>query len=258
MTIVRHDFDLDATWRSPNASGSVNISAIGEIPAGTDERLGAVFRDMRRLTGVDRLTVARKLGTTVDVLMALELGDVRAVRPSNELRSLVHRYADWVGIDPKPVYDRILRNFAPMPVTARQAAERVVDRGRAQRAQNGKAEDDVDGRTIAGGRAARLAPIARSKSPVTIEGVTPRRRTGLRRPAVFAIGLPLLLIAGVWFAAGEARLSARLASILPTAVSDTVRSFGGATADKKLDGLRWIDVEEPRSRKGDKLQFKAR
>ncbi len=288
MTIARHDFDTGSAWRGEGAARTISISAIAEQASGVDDRLGALFQDMRRCSRLDRATLARRVGATVDTLMALELGDVRALRPGPELQAMIDRYARLVNIDPRPVYDRIVAVASPLPTVQRQSARVPAPdaTGAAPSWLPVLAPAGGHGRPSAGVRPAVAgsgSPARRSSRPPvsgtarpqpTEAGAKHRQAAGRvrearngqparrrKRQALLALGLPAtLLAAAAWLASTEPARILRVAAVLPPPASWVLKGLGDAILEFRAtrhDGLKWIDVADPGARKSDKLRSKT-
>ena len=217
----------------------IYVGANGE--AWRDEQLGQTFRDMRLRMKVSRETIARRLATSPSTVDNFEAGAVTALPHGKETERIVRGYCELLRADPEPILWRIR---AHMQALASQAKSAAPSRVPAQ---------------ATGGRAApRSRPVAKSERATTRS--PRRRRLGAR--TLFALSAPVALIAAVIYLAHAApRPMYRAIALLP----DPVRSAARAGLDYVVlitashrDGLRWIEVGDPRLRKADKLQTSTR
>ncbi len=137
----------------------------------------------------------------------------------------------------------------------------VTRLGRTPKAVNGAVNSVARSAVAAGRRATRLASAGGRGARGTIARGTAatRRRKGLR----VAIGLSVvaMLIAAVAQTSVAGSVMTAAAVPLPATLT---RAFGRVADMVRVqlapvrDGLRWIEVEDPRSRRGDKLQTARR
>jgi len=219
--------DIDAAWR--------------------DEQLGQIFRNMRLTMKVSRETIARRLATSASCVDSFEAGAIGALPHGKETERVVRGYCELLRVDPEPILWRIRGHMQALASQAGRAAATP-------------ASSPVQ--TTAGRAAPRPRPVAkteRTKSERT-QARSPRRRRRAR--ALFALSAPVALLAAVVYLAHAAPWPVyRAAALLPGPVQNAVR--GGLdylvllTAPRR-DGLRWIEVGDPRLRKADKLPTSSR
>jgi hypothetical protein len=195
-----------------------------------DPQLGHIFRNMRAAMRVPRDAIARRLATTPAIIEDLENGAVGALPHWPETVRIVRGYCGLLRLDPEPLLWRI------------------------QQLLNGGPGNDS--------AFARLP----APSPPSLRNAPARRRAA--RPARGGLR-KILWLASVPVAATGIAYAAILApgplyraiSLLPKSLAVPARagldSFVLYSAPRR-DGLKWIDVGDPRLRKVDKLSRKAR
>jgi DNA-binding XRE family transcriptional regulator len=205
-----------------------------------DERLGKIFRDMRQTMQVSRETVARRLATTASTIESFETGALRALPNWKETNRIVRTYCDLLRVDHEPILQHIsgqLQVLAslPRPTKVPTPVEFTTSR--------------------TGPRSQPAERTARSERTQARPQPGRRRR---RARALFALSAPLALVAGLVYLAQAAPLPVyRAASMLPASAEIAVRvglDYLVLLSAPRRDGLRWIDVSDPRARKADKLQ----
>ncbi|MHA1164517.1 MAG: helix-turn-helix domain-containing protein [Alphaproteobacteria bacterium] len=91
----------------------LHIRGIKEMPAGHDEELATIFREMRRAADVSLEKMAGRLETSVETLDALESGAIFALPPWPELSRIVTAYAALLGLDSRPLLRRLEAQLLP-------------------------------------------------------------------------------------------------------------------------------------------------
>lgn len=229
-------------------AGGVNLGAVAERPAGIDERMAAIFRDMRIGLRVSVPELARMLGTSVGVIETLEAGRVRAFPAWPETVRLVSQLGKLYRVDARPILARIRDQVGPAGLGQFPHA---VSPGRAP----------VDKHPLLRIRdRARGAAIRREDWRET----APRRRRRARRlaRALFAISAPVALFGGLlWLAQTQPSLIFGAVNALPKPAARALRpaaEYVVVQVAPRREGLRWIEVADPRSRKADKLRQASR
>jgi hypothetical protein len=242
--------------RAPRPDAALQALPEGADEAGRDAELGRIFRTMRATMNVSRDAIARRLAVAVATVDTFEAGAVAAFPQGRETERIVRGYCELLRVDPQPILWRIgacLRALAApappvsvsawSPPVARPAVARVRNDAAARRWPAG----EWVSRRIAGWRSGAYAGRGRGRRrgrtlvalclPLTIAGVMLLAIAAA--PASFYRGLPLL----PWRLQGPARtgLDRLLLLVAP-----------------RRDGLRWVDVGDPRLRKADKLETLAR
>jgi len=270
----------------------VRGTALGTV-LGRDEQLGAVFRQMRAVTGLNEAALARKLGTDVSVIMDLEAGIADGLPAWRELAAIVERLAFVTAVDPSPILTRLMQvspaasgvepaiarrpPFAAMPppmlpgalpVRVPAPPPAVVSGVVTTRPVSAAGGNGVH-RSRNADRSATLpvsiaqapnqsrpvhAPTASSGS-VVARGPLPRgRRISRLAGAVVLLGL---LLGGYLAMQNLPRFAYQSVGYFPRRLHESVRNIIDLAVlhtSAVKDGLRWIDVGDPRLRKGDRLK----
>jgi hypothetical protein len=204
------------------------------VVAGGDPQIAHIFRNMRAAMRLPREAIARRLATTPATIEDLESGAVAALPPWRETVRIVRAYCELLRLDPEPLLWRI---------------QQLLRQGGA---------DDIPTTRPPGPPPSTLRNLP-VREPSGYERC-PRRRGGLR--SVLGLAVLPILAAGLAYVVVLAPAAAYKAiTLLPTSMArqaraglDTVVLYSAV----RRDGLRWIDVGDPRLRKGDKLRTKAR
>jgi transcriptional regulator with XRE-family HTH domain len=210
-----------------------------------------------------RLTVpalARRIGTDVSVINNFESGAVGLLPPWQETVRIVEGYAMMLGTDPSRILSRLLVHqtvvaparvdpthrtgalpiplapdaiayHGPYPSAQSALATRNGTTARSVRAHSSDVSDDDDHRTV-------------------------RRRRRARRVLAVVLLPALVAGAGFWIQSSP-RLVYKVVQAMPSAVRPPMLAsadFFILSAAPVRDGLKWIEVDNPRLRKGDKLR----
>jgi hypothetical protein len=216
---------------SPPVAGS----ASGEPTAGRDEQVGKIFRNMRSALKVPRDALARRLATSTAVIDSFEAGAISALPHWKETERIVRSYCDLLRFDPEPVLWRLRSQFQVAANYARTAPQ----------------------------------PVTQPRSGLSRPGLREESSTGGARPArrrrrartLFVLSTPIVFAAGlVYLGQSASRPVYQAIALLPVPIAGPVRAgfdyFVGLTTPSR-DGLTWIEVSDPRSRKTDKLPSRA-
>jgi transcriptional regulator with XRE-family HTH domain len=189
---------------------------------------------MRTATRLTRDAIARRLSTTPDTIENLELGAVAALPPWPETVRIVQGYCELLRLDPEPLLWRIqqlLRADDPQPPPSRPV----------------------------GPPPPMMLRKERTRPPAPRRTSSGRGR-GFRR--LLLLSLPPLLAGGLLYLASTTPGPFyRSLALLPPAVAEVARAGLDALvlySAPRDNGLRWIDVGDPRLRKVDKLPTKPR
>lgn len=209
-----------------------------------------LLRGVRHAQGLSEAVIAARLGTTPNVVSALENGDLAALPEWHETRRILDQWVAGAGLDPRPA----LSGFAL--ALEEHAALRLAH-----------AEPFAS------------SPVARSSKQESGGASSLRRWFGvastLRRALAFthpalriSLGMPParvtrwvaigLIAAAIGTTATQTKVVAGALSKLPAPAERAVRSisdFFSVRFAPVREGHRWIDVEDPRSRRGDKLRI---
>jgi len=205
--------------------------------AGRDEQIGKIFRNMRTALKIPRDALARRLATSPEVIDSFEAGAVTALPHWKETERIVRSYCDLLRFDPEPVLWR-LRSQLQVAANIARAAPKPASQRVGQHA------------------------AARQQSADAAEAV--RARPGRRRRrarTLFVLSTPIVLAAGLLYLGQSAsRPVYQAIALLPVPLAGPVRAgfdyLVGLTMPSR-DGLTWIEVSDPRSRKVDKLPSRA-
>ena len=225
------------------ATRSIKPVTAGSKPPVYDPQLAAIFQNMRRMIAlpVDRL--ARVFGMPAPVIQALEAGRIDLLPDWAETLRVVRAYADAVGIDPTPIFSRLQLHMGPIDHRA------LLQQGGATAAV---AKANATARTQTA-----PAPTAAHKGRPAAKAAPSKQRLQRRRRRIMALAPFVLLglvLAAVQFVPSTIYAVTRL---LPAPVKSPITAgldfLVYATAPQR-EGLRWIDVGDPRARKSDRLR----
>lgn len=230
----------------------MQIMALAERSSGLDESLGSLLGDMRLALGMTPGELALRLGTTVDVVMTLEQGRLRALPHWEETQRVIGGLAALHRVDPRPILQRIYEQTNPTSLGA--PPER---RPAALLRTSERPGSRVEAAAPTAGTTTRVQPSA---SPTKRWKSRPLGRG--RGRALMAVAGPMVAIAAVvWTVQAQPRALRDAISVLPASISHPMLS-GLDTLTIRLtprrDGLRWIEVADPSSRKADKLPVASR
>jgi cytoskeletal protein RodZ len=206
--------------------------------AGRDEQIGQIFRKMRLAMKVSRETVARRLATSPAIVDSFEAGAIAALPHWRETARIINGYCELLRLDPEPILWRVR---SQMYALASQPNGPVPAHKPRPHAPAPAAFPEA---------APRPSPTARTEPP------RKRRRLGPR--AMIALAIPVVLVAIlVGFAHLAPRPAYRAIMLLPDPLEASLRAgldYLVLMSAPRRDGLRWIDVDDPRLRKADKLR----
>ena len=116
-----------AGWRAPGTA--VSGFAPQPAPALFDTELGQIFLRMRNLLGVSLWDMARLVSAEPTVIADLEAGALSALPAWPELTRLVDAYAVQTGINPQPIFARLMRTLGGStnaPALPHPGAQRTI------------------------------------------------------------------------------------------------------------------------------------
>lgn len=218
--------------------------------------IGSLFNDLRRALRVSLPEAAMRAGTRIDVIEALERGEVRHLPAWPETFAIVTRYTGLAGIDARPVLEAIRREMADEARTldlepAPKSKEAGVASPALQRLRQAARSVQTAGHmALAAGPSKRLGQAGRYLGVVRLPA-SRKSRWGL------AVTLPVALA----MVLSEAGVFGSLAAAMPPQMSTLMLSVRDAIDRVTFpvkDGLVMIEPDDPRSRKGDKLQIGRR
>jgi hypothetical protein len=206
-----------------------------------DAQLGQIFRNMRLAMKVSRETIARRLATNTVCVDNFEAGAVAALPHAKETDRIVRGYCELLRLNPEPILWRIRSRMQSLADEARATAPMPLP--------------------------AAIVPTTASRS-VRGSQPTTQRRTRTERSAtpsahrrrtraLFALSAPVALLAALVYVAHAApRPMYRAIALLPRPAGHAVRAvldYVVLLTAPRREGLRWIEVSDPRLRKADKL-----
>ena len=216
-----------ALIRAPTQASAQTLSNQARL------NIARFFVDLRRVLRLTPHQVSAHLLTRTETIDALESGLVEYLPPWPDTARIVMAYAAMAGIDGRPVLTAIAEQIQTAVAMAPEPAlpSRLPPQRRTQPNQLRRA-----GLVIANG-AKRLPQQVRDR---------PER-------AFYAVSLPLGLLL---FALNTSLLSHVAAPVfsLTHKVSQVFHVYFAPVRD----GHRWIEVDEPKSRRGDKLRTAER
>lgn len=263
------------------AYGAASGSTAPPCPVSTEAaELARLFTDVRRVLGISRDDLARALATPVNTVAALETGHVDTLPPWPEVARVVTALLQPLRIDPRPVLQSLAHEIGSVHAASLRQSAGVgtfpprphAPQPVQQRPGSAAPTDSDDGRSAASSYR-RLRAVLRAARPSNLRGVIARRagpavrsasrRVGARlrrkssRRLLLIAGLPLLLLAVSW----QSNVVAATTAVMPPPMARAVtrmHEYLRLQLAPVRDGLRWIEVDDPRSRRGDKLQTSRR
>jgi hypothetical protein len=205
----------------------------GEPSYERDEQLGRIFHNMRLSMKASRDLIARRLATAVSTVENFEAGAVGAFPHWRETERIVRGYCELLRLDPAPILWRIRSQLQAPASGVRPTAASTPN---------------------------PAAGLRRPPShPPPHTGPARRRRRGR---VLFALSAPIALAAVVVYlthvASGPVYHGiGMLPDVLRKPVRAGLDQLMLLTATTR-DGLRWVDVSDPRARKADKLEPASR
>ena len=206
-----------------------------------------------------RLTVpalARRIGIDVATINNFESGAVDGLPPWHETVRIVEAYAAMLGTDPSRILSRLLVHqpitsvrtdpthpvgALPLPLPLPVSAQRSTNVAVSDRA------------------AQRTSQATETKSNAAAEK-RKRSMRRLRRTLTLGGTAAAVVVLGLSIQSSPRALYA-LADVMPSAMQLPLRAgaeYLVLNSAPSHDGLKWIDVGDPRTRKGDKLRVAKR
>jgi len=230
----------------------------GQSPSAAE--IGALFRDLRRILRLSLPDLAARLGTRIDVVTALERGEIGRLPPWPETVRVVTGFTSLARIDPRPVLAIIRDHMEGKAAIAgsKDAHHRLRAMARAAAGAAGRvAATTRSAASVAWGARQAMAQnwIASETADMDVEADARHSMAWLGRT-----GIMVLLVLSLTFATYLARstgLEGALADLrtpIVRLVNKTqdylVRRMGSTPSG---DDLKWIEVDDPRSRRADRL-----
>jgi hypothetical protein len=201
------------------------------------QTIAGFFRNLRRSLGLSPHQAAAELLIHADVIEALETGNFRALPAWPELTRVVLAYTALANVDGRPVLNglaSVLRpNLAqPRPVPQRPARSFAIPAPPERLRRAGSA----------------LKAGARRLPEQALQEVRQRPVRALYTMAL-PIGAVMLLLNTSLLQSAVAALPGSFVQVLEGARNKMSEQWAPVR-----EGLRWIEVDDPRQRRGDKLQ----
>lgn len=236
------------------------------------------FQDVRTRIGLPVEELARRLNADPLIIYALESGAAGALPPWPEVERVVTAYMGALRLDPNPALKAIAAGIAEhhiagrarpalaapvgMPVAVPQNIS-VAPLAQPLSAEPAVAAPEAGPAMPANGLAARLTGMLRRGRNVAegdqdeheereaIPGLKGLMRKAAMITVMAFVGLGAVVAAQA--SLGKSRLTGPAAEFMSSATDSMAMIFA-----PKREGLRWIEVNDPRSRRGDKLQTARR
>jgi cytoskeletal protein RodZ len=186
-------------------------------------QVGKFFRDLRQAFHLTQAQAAQRIATRIDIIAALEAGQVRGLPPWPETCRIVRAYTALAGLDPRPALTSLEILLA---TDVRSPAPRRRPRKRALASAAGRVREVWEG---------RFGQTVRALVVVTVP-----------------VALIVLVTQTAVLEAAVAKLPPSVARVIRGAQNYVIVQLAPVR-----DGLRWIDVPDPRTRRGDRLQTTA-
>lgn len=228
--------------------------------------IGALFRDLRRILGLSLPDLANRLGTRLDVVAALERGEIGKLPPWPETQRIVIAYTGMARIDPRAVLGFIRQemvNHSTMAAASRRSLGQPFG-------SLARVTAAATSRVISSTRSAASAALG-AHSAITQSWVQSEAaelddddvrsgawlgRTGIMVLLLLSLSLGTYLVRTAGMDGALADLKAPVARLVARAhgyiMQQTARVAGGEQE------LKWVDVDDPRSRRSDRLQSDPR
>ena len=247
---------------------------------------------MRRVVGVSQSEMARRLGTDITTVLDLESGAVNALPQWTETVRIVQRYGELSQIDPAPILSRLAAVQSPPspvrsapipavtgpPLTARRLPAPdpapppalVAARTRAVQPHQPVPTRTREVASATHGLPPGFDPRARdremtvrtSRRPIA-DGATTKssdaakaRRRRRRNHTLVLLG-PMVAVSALFAAMHAAPLPFYSAArVMPALLQAPLRGMVDLAVIQSApvrEGLRWIEMDDPRVRKGDRL-----
>lgn len=234
----------------------VRITAVAERTSGHDEHLGFLLRDMRLALPMTPGELALRVGSSVEIIMTLEQGRLRALPQWEETQRVVCGLCALHHVDPRPILNRIveqtsLTSLGAPPARGPGALHRTGGRPN-EEAAHGEPQRPRQKRA-----AVTPKPARKARKPWR----TPSISQGPGRVLMAVAGPMVMIAAVVWAIQAQPRVLRATIEALPQSISQPMLAGLDGMAmrlARRQDGLRWIEVANPSSRKADKLDVEKR
>jgi len=221
--------------------------------------VGRFFQDLRRALRLSEIDAARRLATRPDILAALETGNIGGLPPWPETCRIVRTYTGFAGLDPRPVLFSLeqLRGAAMSAPAARRGSGFSMPRMPDLMALKQSVSALARMPRRAPAPVPAPAPAARpAYQPEPAAAPRRQHQHQTARRVLFGLSLPVALL----MLLTQTSVLEAAVSRMPSPMARFVRGAQEYIAVKMApvrNGMRWIEVDDPRSRRGDKLQTAA-
>jgi hypothetical protein len=239
------------SFAAPNPSGA----------ARPDPEIARLFSELRHYLGLPVPHVAQMIAAHPGVIAALEAGRIDLLPPWSETARIATAYIALAGLDPRPALDRLavlMGVSIPATAYAQHAAHPVEPSQRPQEAATPVA------RIL--GRLSEAASRARDQASTpgmlaewsahlqeTAAGLSASIRA-MRAPVRWVAAAALILIfLGSAAPSGVLQASVNGLSQPISGLWHKLSGQGGTIRVIVRDGLKWIEADDPRERRSDKL-----
>lgn len=219
---------------------------------------GPVFRDLRAVLRLSHADAAAVLQTRPEVIIALETDQIAGLPPWPETARIIRDYTGLAGVDGSPLLTLIR---ARMSESDPFAGDEVTTTG-GRRAARG---DQVHGLAAFAGAGAQAASrFGRGwRTPPGLLAIAAMLSWGANLLASRAVRWGGAAIIAAFLLATLVRTSSLHATVskLPAPLSVwamNLQDFLLAQVSQRRDGHIWIEVSDPRTRRGDKLPVRKR
>lgn len=234
--------------RHVNETYGYGVQPFAPVPlprAETDllrQELGQFFRNLRAAVGHPAHYISAFLLTEVRTIEALETASVERLPEWPETERVVIEYAALAGLNPAPVVSALQQLIA---------SRNDPDPGHYGPAVEANGDLSWIGDFEANDGLPNVAARSDLAAPALAMKARPRRRV------IYAASLPLLLLV---VAMNASMLQAAVTQLRPGVmrIVDKGWDYVVVRMAPERAGFRWIEVDDPRSRRGDKLRTTRR
>lgn len=247
------------------ATRAANLPGHAQMAATSPAELARLLTGVRTALGYSEIELAMRLATTPRVVFALENGWLEALPAWPETRRIVDGWVAAAGLDPRPALEALARAMQPAGGATAHPSPALAAAGRGPMQ---RLPEPLRQQTSAAPAAAADMSHEGLQEGGTVDVVAPRPRFNARLPQpklpasrLVRLGMLGIVAAGLWVTTTQTAVVAAAVATLPAPAERAVRSISDFLAVRFAplrEGHRWIDVDDPRSRRGDKLRIGRR
>lgn len=200
--------------------------------------------------------LALRVGSSAEIVTTLEQGRLRALQNWEETQRVVCGLCALHHVDPRPILNRIVEQTSPTSLGAPPAR----GPGALQRTGGRSVDDAVSGDSVRP-RQSRPAVTPKPAKKARKPWRAPTLTHGPGRVLMAVAGPMVMVAAAAWVIQAQPRALRTAIEVLPHSIAHPMLSGLDAMAarlSRRQDGLRWIEVTDPASRKADKLEVGSR